>query len=146
MDLFLRVLIVKNQFKVIRKLGYLNYIKQAVLRKTLLSSLDIFESDTWQRTLEVPAAAMVEASTVAVATVATVAVADEAMVMVATIMAAVEPIGTTEASSRAHHLSSLLRPATSTISTQTGNVFNYMPSSPSHIYRISSPIVHFITR
>jgi hypothetical protein len=62
------------------------------------------------------AAAIVEASTVAVATVATVAVVDEAMVTVAmvtvaTIMVAVEPIGTTEASSRAHHLSSPLHPA-----------------------------------
>jgi hypothetical protein len=54
---------------------------------------------------------MVEDSTVAVATVVTMAVVDEAMVMVATIMAAVEPIGTIEASSRAHHLSSLLHPA-----------------------------------
>jgi hypothetical protein len=62
---------------------------------------------------EAPETTTVEASTAAVATVAaTEAVVDEAMaIIMAIIMVAVELIGTTEAASRAHHLSSLLHPA-----------------------------------
>jgi hypothetical protein len=57
---------------------------------------------------EAPETVMVEASTAAVATVAaTEAVVDEAAI----IMVAVESTGTTEAASRAHHLSSLRHPA-----------------------------------